>query len=261
VGSRPSAEERSAKVMMKSLNNPGESGDRRRWDALVEQAFIPFMVGVCAVVFALQEWLFAAFGSRPHPGIATVVAVIVLFFVVPRIRRSLRFVDRLGKGVQGEKIVAEALEELKAYGYRVFHDLEGEGFNVDHVVIGPAGVFAIETKMRTKPGGRQATVEYDGQRVLVAGLEPDRNPVEQARASARHVSRRLREVTGEPIPVRPVVLFPEWWVWERPGAEVWVLNPKRFVEYLRHGHPQLPTDTVRRFSAIVSDFARLAVKA
>jgi hypothetical protein len=166
-----------------------------------------------------------------------------------------------GRVSRGEKIVAEALEELKAYGYRVFHDLEGEGFNVDHVVIGPAGVFAIETKMRTKPGGRQATVEYDGQRVLVAGLEPDRNPVEQARASARHVSQRLREVTGEPIPVRPVVLFPEWWVRERSGAEVWVLNPKRFVEYLRHGHPQLPTDTVRRFSAIVSDFARLAVKA
>jgi hypothetical protein len=87
--------------MRKSLNNPGESGDRRRWDALVEQAFIPLMVGVCAVVFALQEWLFAAFGSRPHPGIATVVAVIVLCFVVPRIRRGLRFVDRLGKGVQG----------------------------------------------------------------------------------------------------------------------------------------------------------------
>ncbi|HEX6207640.1 MAG TPA: nuclease-related domain-containing protein [Actinomycetota bacterium] len=40
--------------------------------------------------------------------------------------------------------MAKALEGLP--GYRVIHDLDIGGGNVDHLVIGPTGVFAIETK-------------------------------------------------------------------------------------------------------------------
>ena len=43
------------------------------------------------------------------------------------------------------------LEDLRAQGYAVFHDIPGDGFNVDHALIGPAGIFAIETKTRAKP--------------------------------------------------------------------------------------------------------------
>jgi hypothetical protein len=52
----------------------------------------------------------------------------------------------LRQGIEGEKAVGQFLERLREQRYQVFHDLVGDGFNVDHVLIGPAGVFTIETK-------------------------------------------------------------------------------------------------------------------
>lgn len=57
-------------------------------------------------------------------------------------------------GFDGERYVAEKLTELSAQGYRVFHDFvfdmkpggEATKFNIDHVVVGTNGVFALETK-------------------------------------------------------------------------------------------------------------------
>ncbi|MBV1749293.1 MAG: NERD domain-containing protein [Desulfomicrobium sp.] len=48
-------------------------------------------------------------------------------------------------GAKAEQAVAEALQELPD-DYHVFHDLEFPGFNIDHVVLGPNGIFLVETK-------------------------------------------------------------------------------------------------------------------
>lgn len=48
-------------------------------------------------------------------------------------------------GAKAEQAVAEALQELPD-DYYVFHDLEFPGFNIDHVVLGPNGIFLVETK-------------------------------------------------------------------------------------------------------------------
>jgi hypothetical protein len=56
-------------------------------------------------------------------------------------------------GLRGEQAVAEALAQdlIVMAGYRSFHDVPGDGeWNVDHVVVGPAGVFVIETKARSR---------------------------------------------------------------------------------------------------------------
>ena len=51
-------------------------------------------------------------------------------------------------GAKAEQAVAEALQELPD-DYCVFHDLEFTGFNIDHVVLGPNGIFLVETKSQT----------------------------------------------------------------------------------------------------------------
>ena len=47
-------------------------------------------------------------------------------------------------------------------------------FNIDHVIIGPAGVYAVETKARRKPetgkGRSDARVVYDGTKTSISGL-------------------------------------------------------------------------------------------
>jgi len=67
-----------------------------------------------------------------------------------RFNRLLTLLRRKRLGWEGELAVGEQLNGLYAQGYDVFHDLDGGGFNIDHVAVGPAGVFAIETKARVK---------------------------------------------------------------------------------------------------------------
>ena len=69
--------------------------------------------------------------------------------------RALDF-DPWLKGVSGESQVQQALKELEPLGYRVINDVDMGRGNVDHVVVGPTGVFAIETKNR---GGRVVSEE------------------------------------------------------------------------------------------------------
>ena len=71
---------------------------------------------------------------------------------------------------EAEQAVAEALQELPD-DYHVFHDLEFPGFNIDHVVVAPTGVFSIETKTRRKPidkkkGRHEYEITYDGERLI-----------------------------------------------------------------------------------------------
>ena len=61
-------------------------------------------------------------------------------------------VERWGRGEQGEQAVGALLDSLAGSGWRVLHDISfGRRGNIDHVLIGPGGIFTVETKSH---GGR-----------------------------------------------------------------------------------------------------------
>ena len=63
-----------------------------------------------------------------------------------RLQRSAELWER---GAQGEQRTAEVLSQLPGETWTVFHDLRWPGrrfANVDHVVVGPPGVFVIDSK-------------------------------------------------------------------------------------------------------------------
>lgn len=67
-------------------------------------------------------------------------------------------------GAEGERSAARDLEELKASGWHVFHDVtprRDAAWNIDHVLIGPGGVYAIETKNWNK-SDKNAKCLWDG---------------------------------------------------------------------------------------------------
>jgi nuclease-like protein len=73
------------------------------------------------------------------------------------------------------------LEGLRTSRARIFHDIRGDNFNLDHVVIVPAGTFVVETKTISKLGP-QARVSMADQKVLVTGRPLHRDPLAQVRA-------------------------------------------------------------------------------
>ena len=58
-------------------------------------------------------------------------------------------------GYDGEVTVGQELNQLLRDGYCVYHDIPADKFNIDHIVVGKKGVFAIETKARSKPNSDQ----------------------------------------------------------------------------------------------------------
>ncbi|HEX5982948.1 MAG TPA: nuclease-related domain-containing protein [Solirubrobacterales bacterium] len=50
------------------------------------------------------------------------------------------------QGAEGEEVVGKILEGLAADGWHVIHDVSFGRANIDHIVVGPGGIFTVETK-------------------------------------------------------------------------------------------------------------------
>jgi hypothetical protein len=134
-------------------------------------------------------------------------------------------------GLAGERVVGEMLNELQRDGCRVFHDFPADPeWNIDHIIVAPSGIYAVETKTRRKrdparADGKDHEVVYDGERIVFP-TRPETRPLEQARSNAGWLSQWLTKAVGDPVVVEPIVTFPGWWVTRRAKGDVRVLNPK-----------------------------------
>jgi Nuclease-related domain len=71
---------------------------------------------------------------------AWVVAVVAIdHFASP-------IIERWRQGARGEELVGEVIDSMRDSGWLALHDIDTGRGNIDHVLIGPAGVFSIETK-------------------------------------------------------------------------------------------------------------------
>lgn len=240
------------------LRNPGQSVEEQREDLLVDKVLDPLVVAVFLCVLAGLEWWRYYFPQTPNPILYSLMAVVGVGYAAFQIWRVWPQLKALRLARDGEKVVGQFLERLREDGYQVFHDLVGNGFNVDHVLIGPAGIFTIETKTFSKRPSRDAKVTFDGERILVDGFEPDRNPVIQAKAQAAWLRELVAESTGRKFSARPVILFPGWWVEQSKGSkrEVWVLEPKALAGFLAREPAVLAAEDVKLASSHLASFIR-----
>jgi len=145
---------------------------------------------------------------RPVPGVGAGFAMVTLALVlyVAMTVYPTR-VSAFFKGARGEERVASVLAGLPA-GYHVFHGLDGGGGlfmarsgDIDHVVVGPAGLFVIETKCW------QGEITCGDGVIRLDGRLPRRDPVSQVRHSARRLAEWLAARLEHVPVVRPMVCF------------------------------------------------------
>jgi hypothetical protein len=249
-------------IKRRPLRNPGDSLTEYIQDVLFDRVFLYLILALFAVSLAFMEWIRWYFNSPTSPKLLSVLAVMVVLIATYKIRRELRYVSQLKLGRDGEMAVGQFLESLRGRGAQVLHDLPGEGFNVDHVVIHPSGIYAIETKTFSKPDRGEAKILFDGESVEILGKRPERNPVVQARAIAKWLQGLVRSSTGKNFEVRPVVVFPGWFI--QPTAEakhsnVWVLNPKALPSFIENSKPQISESDVHLIKTHLSMYARSAL--
>lgn len=241
-----------------SLRNPGQSLDEQKLDLMLDHMAAPLMIAFLLIMLAGYEWWRYLYPRPTNPIWHTFFAVLAALYAIWKISTTLPILRSLKLACEGEKVVGQFLERLRENGYQIFHDVVGANFNLDHVVVGPGGVLTIETKTRSKPARGNAIVVFDGEKISVAGFEPDRDPVIQAKAQAAWLRALLAESTGRTFPVRPVIVFPGWFVERttRGASDVWVLEPKALPAFLAQRERILPPEDVKLASFHLSRYVR-----
>ena len=220
-------------LRQKPLHNPGESLEGEIQRLLEDRLLPPFVVAVVAIVLAVYEWWRWEAAQPPQPVVMAAVATVAVAWVAYVVAGLKKRMRSLRLGLDGEKTVGQFLEANRKEGWYVLHDIPAVGFNVDHVLIAPQGVFVIETKTYSKPVRGDATAQFDGKRLLVNGFEPERNPITQARAIRDWVANLLQETTAKRYPVKGVVVLPGWYVSGRQDrGDIWVLNNKALLQFI-----------------------------
>ena len=147
------------------------------------------------------------------------LAAIALFLVVsPQVDRDH---GRWLRGAEGEEAVGRILEGLTADGWHVIHDISFGRGNIDHVVVGQGGVFAVETKSH-------------GGRISLDRLDP--KMLSQAYAEKKTLEERLG------IQVEPLLVFSRAYLIERPSAKlqgVTVMTARGIPHYFSRRRPTM----------------------
>ena len=169
----------------------GVAGEWARVKGMVSGLW-PLFLGVFAAGFSAA----VAFVSV---GGAALRLVVSLLYIAWSLNKGLRHVERFFKGARGEEKVSGILKSLPD-SYHVFNDFVAGRIHVDHVVAGPAGVFAVETKY-----WRGRVTAEDGH-ILLDGQLPSRPPLAQVKKEAALVKAKLADA-GWNGAVTPVLAF------------------------------------------------------
>jgi len=231
---------------------PGQSLDdeiKEVRDRFFSESAIP---AVIAITFAVLEWIRWSTDAKPNPVLFGIIGVIFLCWAAYRYKKSKEKVRRLTLGRNGERAVGQALDVLRPDGYVVFHDIQGEDWNIDHVLVGPSGVYTIETKTLMKPKRGQAKVFYQGDNLNNSNVDMSKFLI-QARAQSNTIKRLLDEYAHGDFPVRPVILFPGWYVESdtRENNTTWVLEPKAFLKWVRNAKSTLSEQSQKSIKQVL----------
>lgn len=204
---------------------------------------------ISPVLVFVAHILYSYFGTVPESLERSVistggVAVFAGFYLFKFIRlRSRRL--KCQSAYDHEVAVARELNKLSSKGYYVYHDVPGETFKIDHVVVGVSGVMTVETVTRSQgaSSGRKtdAIVTYDG-RMLHFPKHSDHRIIDEAKYQAMWLSQWLSSAVGKGICARAMVTMPGWFVKRTSADGIPVVNPKQIETLFAHIKPRPLTE-------------------
>jgi hypothetical protein len=207
----------------------------------MSQAIVPMLsMGLLTYI------LFRADASLTQP--VRVVVVCLAVFLGYRCIDDVFFLeaaaDQYYGGAAGERGVGRMLARLPP-GFHVFNNVRFPSGDVDHVVVGPTGVFSIE------PKNYSGTISVRDGHLIQNGQLLTRDPVRQSRLEARYIS----SLTGSPterLPVVPVVVFARARVRVHDAVGgVTVVSLESLLDAILSHTPQLSQTTVDEVTRLI----------
>ena len=229
----------------------GESGRyvsqeaTRRLHAIWTWAVVTMAVSGAIFGFVVHA-SFPALRLAALSSVSLSVTLLLLIWLVPRL--TFRRMDELEKeresmrkGAAGEKSVAHTLSKLPDE-FRVVNDVQTPKGNLDHVVIGPTGVFVIETKnCRGKIGAdEKGELSLNGMPATTAN-------VKKFVSTVMATKERVQVLAPGVDPFfQAVMVFTSAWVDAKFGTTGWAycIRDDRLVKHIVDNKPS------RRLSAV-----------
>ncbi|WP_457573420.1 nuclease-related domain-containing protein [Desulfolithobacter sp.] len=251
--------EKKSPLKGKPLRYVGQSLDEQIDKLINEDALSYFLVSCLMVSLAAIEWWRYYKHPEPSPRLYTFLALLWISFSIYKVRKILKQVQKLKLGRDGERAVGQYLENLRESGCRVFHDLLGDNFNIDHVIISEKGIFVIETKTYSKPSKGAPSIVFDGSFLDIKGVGKKTEPVTQVVAAANWLRKVIAATTGKNFFIKPVILFPGWYVTmtaQGRKSGIWVLEPKALPKFIQNHPPLLSQADMMLASYHISRYIR-----
>lgn len=201
------------------------------------------LVGCCLVVAAS---LVLGYGNV-RGWIGGFAAGLALAFYVLARNTPPAWIGRYQTGAFGEERTAKALEPLLRSGWFIAHDLDRRRFNIDHVLVGPAEVFVLETK------NVHGAVTIDGDVATLTRPGRDRPDyhgpwwAKEARRHAVDANRFFRQrVKIRPWVTGVVVLWADFPQRTAEGDRVTFVHGDHLHDWLQAQPARLTVDQIER---------------
>jgi len=218
---------------------------RRQW---------PYALG-CGVVLSVLVGAIVQTLTQEAILTAIVVGALALAQGSAFLHRST--VRAWGVGAEGERRTASHLELLREEGFVILHDrkVTGYGGNLDHLVIGPTGLWAIETK------NLAGKVVIRGDTLRIGGHRRDKI-IDQVKQEATIIQVVLGESLAERgLRVTPVICLHrgELPFFNKTVRGVRLASGRQLVKMLRSGDQVLPPAEVETLARAADRLLQPAV--
>jgi hypothetical protein len=202
-----------------------------------------------------------AFPPTTAHGLGIIFAIVLAVAVASKLWTRKQTTEAWVKGAQGERQVAAQLAKLVPKGVGLIHDrgIPGTRANIDHIAIGPSGIFILDAKntsgkveTRTtgplfRRGPTQLFVRGRNRTNFIDGMEKQIIAVRMALAG-------LPEAHSVPIHPMVVIVGGQWGLFARSlnVRGVWVGWGKEASKYVSRPGPLSPDAISRLTTAIAS---------
>jgi hypothetical protein len=217
---------------------------RRRW---------PLAVGIIVVITLVIYLLIASVFDARFGALAAAAAALSL--LVAYLERP-QTIEAWRTGAAGERRTARYLGGLAESGFVVLHDrkVPGYGGNLDHILIGPTGVWAVETKSIA------GKVVIDGDSLWIAGRRQDRIIDQVYREAAAIQVALAMQLPDMTIRVTPIVCLHrgELPFFNKTVRGVRLTSGRQLVRLVGSGDRRLGDDEVQRVAAVATRMFKAA---
>lgn len=188
------------------------------------------------------------------------IYLIIVFSLYLTLRKIKRETERTyERGAEGEEKVFNYLRKKLPHGYYILNDVKipnMEKANIDHIVIGPNGIFIIETK------NLSGKVTIFNKKIYVRGKPYHKDIIKQVWRQTFSLRYFLKKITGGLFfKIQPVIVFPTAYVTNHGELSgVIVTSLPYLTKYLlQKSSSRLPEDLTLRLYEILKNYVNQPV--